>query len=171
MGVWDGATLRAVTDEVVSERKGINWEPESFTLRFADDGKSATYECAAEGKTYVADLSAQSAPVVKAAPIYKGTIRERGESGSGTPLTINLGADSKSGTMTQTSKSGDTVVRFNGIWDGAILRGVTNEVISKPKNIQWKPESFTLRFTEEGKRGSYECNSGGRLYTAELSPP
>ena len=171
MGVWDGATLRAVTDEVVSERKGINWEPESFTLRFADDGKSATYECAAEGKTYVADLSAQSAPVVKAAPIYKGTIRERGESGSGTPLTINLGADRKSGTMTQTSKSGDTVVRFNGIWDGAILRGVTNEVISKPKNIQWKPESFTLRFTEEGKRGSYECNSGGRLYTAELSPP
>jgi len=170
-GVWDRATLYAVTDEVVSEPKGINWEPESFALRFADDAKSATYECVADGKTYVADLSAQSAPVVKAAPIYKGTIRARGESGSGTPLIINLAADRKSGRMTQTSKSGDTVVRFNGIWDGEILRAVTNEVISKPKNIQWKPESFTLRFAEDGKRGSYECNSGGRLYTAELSPP
>jgi len=44
-------------------------------------------------------------------------------------------------------------------------------VISKPKNVQWKPESFTLHFAEDGKRGSYECNSEGRLYTAELSPP
>jgi len=170
-GVWDGATLHAVTDQVVSVPKGINWEPESFTLHFADDGKSATYECVADGKTYVADLSAQSAPAVKAAPIYKGTILARGEKGSGTPLTINLTADRKSGTMTQTSKSGDTVVRFNGIWDGDILRAVTNEVISKPANVQWKPESFTLRFAEDGKRGSYECNSEGRIYTAELSPP
>jgi serine/threonine protein kinase len=171
-GVWDGATLHAVTDEVVSTPKGINWDPESFTLHFAGDGKSATYECVADGKTYVADLSAQSAPVVKAASIYKGTIRAKGESaGSGTPLTINLAADRKSGTMTQSSKSGDTIVRFNGIWDGDILRAVTNEVISKPKNIQWKPESFTLRFAEDGKRGSYECNSEGHTYTAELSPP
>jgi serine/threonine protein kinase len=170
-GVWDGAILRAVTDQVVSAPKGINWEPESFTLRFADDGKSATYECVADGKTYVADLAAQSAPVVKAGPIYKGTIRAQGESGSGTPLTINLSADRKSGTMTQTSKSGDTVVRFNGIWDGHTLRAVTNEVISKPKSIKWKPESFTLRFAEDGKRASYECNSEGHLYTAELSPP
>jgi serine/threonine protein kinase len=170
-GVWDGPTLHAVTDEVVSAPKGINWEPESFTLRFADDSASATYECFADGKTYIADLSAQSAPPVKAAPIYKGIIRAKGESGPGTPLTINLAVDCKSGTMTQTSKSGDTVVRFNGIWDGDILRAVTNEVISKPKNVQWKPESFTLRFAEDGKRGSYECNSEGRLYTAELSPP
>jgi hypothetical protein len=73
--------------------------------------------------------------------------------------------------MTQTSKLGDTVVRFNGIWDGEIFRAVTNEVISKPKNIQWKAESFTLRFAEEGNRASYECKSEGRLYTAELSPP
>jgi serine/threonine protein kinase len=170
-GVWDGTALHAVTDEVVSEPKGINWEPESFTLRFVDDGKSATYECFADGKTYVADLSPQSAPMVKAAPIYKGTIRARDEKGSGTPLTINLAADRKSGTMTETSKSGDTVVRFNGIWDGDILRAVTNEVISKPTSVQWKPESFTLRFGDDGKRGSYECNSEGRLYIAELSPP
>ena len=170
-GVWDGATLQAVTDEVVSTPKGTKWDPESFKLRFADDAKRATYECNADGKNFVADLSAQSAPVVKAAPIYKGTIRAQGEKGSGTPLTINLAADRKSGTMTQTSKSGDTVVRFNGIWDGDILRAVTNEVISKPKNIQWKPESFTLRFVEDGKRGSYECNSEGRIYTAELSSP
>jgi len=171
-GFWDGNTLHAVTDQFVSAPKEINWEPESFTLHFADDSKSATYECVADGKTYIADLSAQSAPAIKAAPIYKGTIRAKGESaGSRTPLTINLAADRKSGTMTQSSKSGDTVVRFNGIWDGDVLRAVTNEVISKPKNIQWKPESFTLRFAEDGKRGSYECNSEGHTYTAELSPP
>jgi serine/threonine protein kinase len=170
-GVWDGATLRAVTDQVVSAPKGIHWEPESFTLRFADDGKSATYECVADGKTYLADLAAESAPVVKADPIYKGTIRAQGESGPGTPLTINLAADRKSGTMTQASKSGDTVVRFNGIWDGNTLRAVTNEVISKPKSTQWKPESFTLRFAEDGKRASYQCSSEGRLYTAELLSP
>jgi serine/threonine protein kinase len=171
-GVWDGATLHAVTDEVVSAPKGINWDPESFTLHFADDSKSATYECFADGKNYVADLSAQSAPAVKAAPIYKGTIRAQdAKGGPGTPLTINLAADRKSGTMTQSSKSGDTAVRFNGIWDGDTLRAVTNEVISKPKNVQWKPESFTLRFADNGRRGSYECNSEGRLYSAELSPP
>jgi len=170
-GIWDGNTLHAVTDRVVSAPKEMKWEPESFTLRFAEDGKSASYECVANGKTYVADLSPQSAPAVKAASIYKGTIRTQGESGSGTALTINLAADRKSGTMTQSSKSGDTVVRFNGIWDGDILRAVTNEVISKPKSVQWEPESFTLRFSEEGKRGSYECNSEGRVYSAELSPP
>ena len=82
-----------------------------------------------------------------------------------------MAADHNSGTMTQSSRSGDTVVRFSGIWDGDILRAVTNEVISKPKNVQWQPESFTLRFADDGKRGTYECNSEGRLYTAELSPP
>jgi hypothetical protein len=117
-------------------------------------------------------LSDQSARVVKAGPIYKGTIRAQGEqSGSGTPLTINLAVDRKSGTMTQTSKSGDTVVKFNGVWDGTTLRAVTDAVIAKPKNTQWKPESFTLRFAEDWKRGSYECNTEGSLYTAELSPP
>lgn len=170
-GVWDGVTLRAVTGEVLSMPNGIRWEPESFTLRFAEDGKNATYECVAGGKTYVADLAIQSAPAAKAAPIYKGIIRAQGETGSGTPLTINLAADRKSGTMTQTSKLGDTVVRFNGIWDGEIFRAVTNEVISKPKNIQWKAESFTLRFAGDGTGATYECNSEGRLYTAELSPP
>lgn len=170
-GVWNGVTLRAVTGEVVSMPNGIRWEPESFTLRVAEDGRSAIYECVAGGKTYVADLAVQSAPAARAAPIYKGIIRAKGETGSGTPLTINLAADRKSGTMTQTSKLGDTVVRFNGIWDGEIFRAVTNEVISKPKNIQWKAESFTLRFAEEGTGASYECNSEGRLYTAELSPP
>ena len=82
-----------------------------------------------------------------------------------------MAADHNSGTMTQSSRSGDTVVRFSGIWDGDILRAVTNEVISKPKNVQWNPESFTLRFVEDGKHGWYECNSEGRIYSAELSSP
>jgi hypothetical protein len=114
----------------------------------------------------------QSAPAVNAGPVYKGTIRAQGdESGSGTPVTIALADDRKSGTMTQTSKSGDTVVKFTGVWDGPTLRAVTGEVTANPRNIQWKPESFTLRFSEDWKRGSYECNSEGILYTAELSAP
>ena len=117
-------------------------------------------------------LSPQSAPVVKAGLIYKGIIRAKGEeTGPGTPLTINLAVDRKSGTMTQTSKSGDTVVKFNGVWDGTTLRAVTDAVIAKPNNTQWKPESFTLRFADDWKRGSYECDSEGNLYTAELSSP
>jgi TonB family protein len=71
--------------------------------------------------------------------------------------------------MTQSSKSGDTVVRFNGIWDGDILRAVTNEVISKPKNVQWEPESFTLHFANDGKTATYECLADGKTYVADLS--
>ena len=170
-GVWDSFTLHAVTGEVVSHPKGIQWEPESFTLRFAEDAKSATYECVADGKTYVADLSRQPQPPIEIAFIYKGIIRERGEKGYETSLTIDFAVDRKSGTMTQTSKSGDTVVRFTGSWEGDILRAVTTEVISKPTSVQWKPESFMLHFGENGKSASYECNSEGHLYEAQLYPP
>jgi serine/threonine protein kinase len=166
-GVWDGPALHAVTDQVVSTPKGINWQPESFTVRFADDGKTASYECLAEGKDYVAELSMQSSEVSKMASVYKGTIR----AGPGIPITVNFAADRKSGTMTQTSKSGDTVVRFSGIWDDNTLRAVTNEVVTKPKNIEWKPESFTLQFAGDRKHATYECKSDGQLYTAELSAP
>jgi serine/threonine protein kinase len=110
-------------------------------------------------------------PKVIANAVYEGTIHVKNDSSTHVPLAVTIGSDLKSGTMTQTSKSGDTVVRFNGIWDGDILRAVTNDVISKPKNVQWKPESFTLRFADDGKRGSYECNSEGRIYSAELSTP
>jgi|GEM_PF-3293507 len=170
-GIWDGPLLQAVTDQVISAPPGIKWQPESFTVRFADDGKGGSYECFADGKTYVADLALQSGIAATVGATYKGAIRGQGETGPGTSLTISFAADRKSGTMTQTSKSGDTVVRFNGIWDGDTLRAVTNEVITKPKNIQWKPESFTVRVTDGGKRASYQCDSEGRLYIAELTPP
>jgi hypothetical protein len=170
-GVWDATTLHAVTHEVVSRPTGIQWEPESFSLRFAEDGNSVSYECIADGKTYLADLSLQAAPPVKTALIYKGTIRKRGEQGFETPLIIKLSADRRSGTMTQGSRSGDTIVRFKGSWEGEILRAVTGEVISKPPNIQWKPESFTLNFADDGKRASYECNSEGHIFEAELISP
>ena len=171
-GIWDGNTLHAVTDEVVSAPKEIKWSPESFTLLFADDGKTASYECFAGGKTYVADLSAQSAPAIKAAPIYKGTIRAAGDNrGAGVPLTIKLDANRKSGTMTQTGKAGDVVVKFNGIWDGTAVHAVTDEVVSKPGNIQWQPESFTLHFDKDGRKGSYECKANGKTYAASLTAP
>jgi len=168
-GVWEGTALHAVTGEVISQPSAIQWTPEGFTLHFADSGRSGSYECVAGGKTYIADLSAQSASTAKTSSIYKGTIDKYGSSPR--PLTISLSADRKSGTMTQTSKYGDLVVRFNGFLDGSTLRAVTDEVISKPKNIKWDPESFTLRFEEDGRSGSYECSAGGHTYTAQLSAP
>ncbi|HZR79329.1 MAG TPA: hypothetical protein VFA58_08970, partial [Chthoniobacterales bacterium] len=101
----------------------------------------------------------------KLASIYKGTIT------GGTPLSISFNSDRKSGTMTQSAKSGDVVVRFAGIWDGPILRAVTNEVVSKPEKVKWEPESFALHFSEDGRHGSYECHADGKLFTAQLSPP
>ena len=167
-GVWEGNTLRAVTNELVYEPSGVSWEPEAFTLQFSDDRKKATYECNSNGKTYVADLAAESfdSPVAaKLNSVYKGTIV------GGTPLTIAFAPDRKSGTMTQSSKSGDVVVKFAGIWDGSVLRAVTNEVVSKPAKVKWDPESFTLRFSEDGRNASYECTADGKYYTAQLSPP
>ena len=167
-GVWDGKILRAVTNEVVSKPARVQWEPESFSLQFSDDGKTARYECNADGKTYTADLTAQTLGSTTAAnlrPLYKGTIT------GGTPLTISFAPDRKSGTMTQTSKSGDVVVKFAGIWDGSVLRAVTNEIVSKPAKVKWDPESFTLRFSEDARNGSYECTAEGKYYTAQLSPP
>jgi len=163
-GVWEGTELHAVTGNVISQPTGIQWSPESFTLRFGDDGKTASYECASGGKDYIADLSAQMGAVAAARSVYKGAIRP-----SNVPLTITLGADRKSGTMTQSGKSGDVVVKFNGLWDGQTLRAVTDEVISKPKTIKWDPESFVLRFSTNGNVATYECNAEGHLYTAELS--
>jgi len=167
-GIWDGTILRAVTNEVVSKPNGLQWEPEAFSLQFSDDGKNANYECNADGKTYTADLSVQtfeSPTTAKLSSVYKGTIT------GGTPLTIAFGGDRKSGTMTQTAKSGDVVVKFTGVWDGSILRAVTSEIVSKPTKVKWDPESFTLRFSEDGRNGSYECSADGRYYTAQLSPP
>jgi hypothetical protein len=174
-GIWEGTALHAVTGDVVSQPAGIGWVPESFTLRFGEDGKTGSYECAADGKSYIAELSAQSvatAPVAKAASVYKGTIRVQGNTtGSGTPLTISLTPDRKSGTMTQGSKAGDLAVKFNGVLDGTTLRAATDELVSKPKGINWEPESFTLHFSEDGKSASYECKAGGKTYTAELRTP
>lgn len=167
-GVWDGGVLRAVTSEVVSKPNGVAWEPEAFSLRFSDDGKNATYECNADGKTYVADLTAQSlgsTTAAKLTSVYKGTIT------GGTPLTIAFAGDRKSGTMTQASRSGEVVVKFAGVWDGPLLRAVTNEIVSKSPKVKWDPESFTLKFSEDGKNGTYECNADGKYYTAQLSSP
>jgi Protein kinase domain/PEGA domain len=170
-GVWEGTILHAVTDEVISIPTGTQWQPESFNLRFTHDGSSAIYECNSGGKTYVAKLSSQTISAVNPTAMYKGTIRATDDkTGPGVPLTIKLEADRKSGTMTQTSKSGDTVVKFNGVLDGAILHAVTDEVVSKPAKVQWSPESFTIQFKSDGTGGTYECKAGGKTLTATLTP-
>jgi hypothetical protein len=169
-GVWEGAILHAVTDEVVSVPAGTTWSPESFNLRFTSDGQGASYECNAGGKVYAAKLTSQTVASTPPAK-YKGTIRVTGDATSpGTPLTIVLEADRKSGTMTQSSKSGDTVVKFNGVLDGSVLHAVTDEVVSKPPKVQWSPESFTIRFSSDGTSAAYECKTGGKTYTASLTP-
>src|SRR6516225_1637279 len=169
-GVWEGAEFRAVSSEIISQPAGIQWTPESFTLRFADDGKSASYECVARGNTYVAELASQSEAKREVAAVYKGTIRKQGDStGRSVPLTITFAPNRKAGTETQGSKYGDTVVNFSGIWDGKTLRAVTSTVVLKPKNIQWKPESFALSFADDWRTVTYDCTAEGQRFIAELS--
>jgi hypothetical protein len=177
-GVWEGQTLMAVTGDVISKPPKGEWSPESFNLRFSPDGSSANYVCKSSGKTYVARLDSQTALAqgveqgsTSTTSTYKGTIRTTDDkTGSGTPVTIQFAADRKSGIMTQTSKSGDTVVKFNGVLDGNILHAITDEVISKPAKVQWSPESFTIRFNTDGSAVAYECKAAGKTYTASLTP-
>src|SRR6202030_4738604 len=113
-GIWDGNELHAVTSDVVSQPPSVQWTPESFKLRFADDGKTGNYECVADGKTYSADLSIAFEMAMRASSVYQGTIHKADNSSSaGVPLTIVLAADHKSGTETQSSKSCDTVFKFS----------------------------------------------------------
>jgi serine/threonine protein kinase len=104
-------------------------------------------------------------PLAKPLSVYKGTI------GGSVPITIKLGSDLKSGVMTQSSTRGETVVKFAGVWTGATLRAVTHELLSKPEGILWEPESFILRFGEDGKTAAYECNYGTEILTASLAAP
>jgi serine/threonine protein kinase len=169
-GVWEAAELHAATSEIISQPAGVQWTPESFTLRFADDGKSVSYERVADGSTYLAELAAQSRPKRQVAGVYKGTIRKQGDSiGRTVPLTITFAQDRNSGTETQGSKYGDTVVNFSGIWDGKTLRAVTSTVVLKPKNIQWKSESFALSFADDWRKATYDCTAEGQRFIAELS--
>jgi hypothetical protein len=169
-GVWEGPVLRAVTDEVVSAPAGAGWSPESFNLRFTSDGHEASYECNAGGKVYAAKLTSQT--VTSTAPAkYKGTIRVMGDNSSrGVGLTIALEPDRKSGIMTQSGKAGEITLKFNGVLDGNVLHAVTDEVVSNPAKIQWIPESFTIRFSSDGTSAAYECKTGGKTYTASLTP-
>ena len=114
------------------------------------------------------ELFKTTVALAKALPLYEGTIQ--GSEGS-VPLTIKLGADLKSGTMTQSSTRGDTVVKFAAVWDGATLRAKTREVVSQPEGVIWEPESFTLRFSDDGKAADYECNYGTETFRAILSAP
>jgi serine/threonine protein kinase len=107
-------------------------------------------------------------PLAKPLPVYVGTIPA---SLGDVRLTIKLGADLKSGTMTQSNTQGDTVLKFAAVWDGAILRAKTREVVSQPEGIDWHHESFALRFSDDGKAAGYECNYGTENYTALLSAP
>jgi hypothetical protein len=169
-GVWEGTTLRAVTGDVISIPAGIVWQPESLNLRFARDGSSATYECISSGTTYVARLEGRSISSTNPPAVYKGAIRTTDDKvGPGTPVTFQLAADRKSGTMTQSIKKGDIVVKFNGVLDGTTLHAVTDAVVSNPAKIQWSAESFTIQFKTDGT-AAYECKSRGKTYVAALNP-
>jgi hypothetical protein len=167
-GNWRDDALHAVTTEVVAQPAGIEWAPESFVLRFSEDGKNGSYECISGGKTYVAQLNGQKR-ASDARTVYEGPIKKAGSNDPVAGLRIRFAPDRRSGTETQTSRLGDTVVRFSGVWDGNIFRAVTDDVISKPEKIQWTPESFVIRFDNDWRNGIYECRAGPDLYTAQLS--
>ena len=65
MGVREGRIMRAMTGDVVYIPDGIIWEAERFTLHFTDDGKAASYEVTAGGRTYVAALQRDADTKVK----------------------------------------------------------------------------------------------------------
>jgi serine/threonine protein kinase len=117
------------------------------------------------------ETAKENVTLAKPASSYKGAIQVKGESSApAVALTITLNPDLRSGTMTQTGRRGDTVVKFTGVWEGTALRAVTGDIVSKPETVRWDPESFSLRFSNDGSKGSYECVAGGKTYIAELKP-
>jgi hypothetical protein len=101
--------------------------------------------------------------LAKALQVYKGMISET------VPITMKFGPLCASGIMTQSSTRGDTIVKFTGVWDGATLRAFSHEVVSKPEGILWEPESFAIRFSDDGKSAFYQCNYGTEMFVAKLS--
>jgi hypothetical protein len=51
------------------------------------------------------------------------------------------------------------------------LRALSREVVSKPEGIFWEPESFAIRFSDDGKSAFYQCNYGTEMFVANLSAP
>jgi hypothetical protein len=103
--------------------------------------------------------------LAKALQVYKGMISET------VPITMKFGPLCASGIMTQSSTRGDTIVKFTGVWDGATLRALSREVVSKPEGILWEPESFAIRFSDDGRSAFYQCNYGTEMFVAKLSAP
>ena len=103
--------------------------------------------------------------LAKALQVYKGMISET------VPITMKFGPQCVSGEMTQSSTRGDTKVKFKGVWDGATLRAFSSKVVSKPEGIIWEPESFAIRFSDDGKSAFYQCNYGTEMFVAQLSGP
>jgi serine/threonine protein kinase len=176
-GSWSGSLLRAKTYGVESRPINVPWQPRSFVMRISDDGRVAAYRDEEKkisgtfvGVRVIQTITPpdQSITLSKLASTYKGTIHTQGND-HGVPLIIMLAADRTSGTMTQSSQHGDVVVKFHGVWDGTTLHAVTDEVISKPAGIMWEPESFSLRFADDGKSGTYEVHASGTSYVADLT--
>jgi len=103
--------------------------------------------------------------LAKALQVYKGMISET------VPITMKFGPLCASGIMMQSSTRGDTIVKFTCVWDGDTLRALSREVVSKPEGILWEPESFAIRFSDDGKSAFYQCNYGTEMFVAKLSAP
>ena len=101
--------------------------------------------------------------LAKALQVYKGMISET------VPITMKFGPLCASGIMMQSSTRGDTIVKFTCVWDGDTLRALSREVVSKPEGILWEPESFAIRFSDDGKSAFYQCNYGTEMFVAKLS--
>jgi hypothetical protein len=102
--------------------------------------------------------------------LYHGTIAEEGGRGGGVALSVRFDEGLATGTMTQGTEVGDTVVKFSGSWEGTTFRGQTGEVMEKPTRVRWDGESFTLDFAPESA-ALYTCEAGGKTYFARLAVP
>ena len=137
------------------------------TFVFQSDGYSP---CAVKAILTTEQIGQVSAELVRPFYAYRGVIHVKGEEGRpGTPLRLKFDSGFQSGSIEQTGRSGSVIVKFHGDWQGAVLSARTGDIISKPHDIEWEPENFTVSITSKTK-GAYTCEASGKTYFADLTP-
>jgi hypothetical protein len=65
--------------------------------------------------------------------------------------------------MTQTTPSGDVVVKFTGDREeDEEFHAKTENIVSAPEGTLWSFQPFTLWFYDEGQNATYECSGCGQ---------
>ena len=134
---------------------------------FQADGYSP---CAVKASLSAGQVGQVSAELVRPYYAYRGVIHVKGEEGrTGTPLRLKFDSGFQSGSIEETGRSGSVTVKFHGDWQGAVLSARTGDIISKPRDIEWEPENFTVSITDK-TTATYTCEASGKTYFADLNP-